>query len=135
MRLTTQTKFLRVAFLLLVAPVAASSQSASPHPLTVPLQCTQGDCPLLKGVPQTTGMRSGFVRLLPGTTVGWHTTGNNEESLVILHGNGEALIEGQPKQPFIAPAFAYIPPPTRPTVANTGNEPPEYVYVVALPNQ
>ncbi len=55
-------------------------------------------------------MRSGFVRLKPGATVGWHTTGKNEEALVILHGQGEAQIDGQAKQPFTAPALVYIPP-------------------------
>jgi mannose-6-phosphate isomerase-like protein (cupin superfamily) len=107
------------------------SQPAKPQPLTLPLSCPQGDCPLLTGVPQTAGMRSGFVRLKPGATVGWHTTGKNEEALVILHGKGEALIEGQAGQPFTAPAFVYIPPATRHNVANTGKEPLEYVYVVA----
>lgn len=106
-------------------------QTAKPQPLTVPLQCAQGDCPLLHGVPQTAGMRSGFVRLQTGATVGWHTTGKNEEALVILHGQGEALIDGQAKQPFVAPALVYIPPETRHNVANTGKEPLEYVYVVA----
>ena len=67
-------------------------------------------------------MRSGFVRLKPGATVGWHTTGQNEESLVILRGQGEALIDGQEKQTFAAPAFAYIPPNTRHNVSNTGKE-------------
>ncbi len=76
-------------------------------------------------------MRSGFVRLQPGATVGWHTTGKNEEALVILRGQGEAMIEGQAKQPFTALALVYIPPATRHNVANTGNEPLEYVYVVA----
>ena len=55
-------------------------------------------------------MRSGFVRLKPGETVGWHTTGKNEESLVILRGRGEARIEGEPARPFAAPALVYIPP-------------------------
>jgi len=118
-----------VGLLLVTAPV--SSQTANPHPLTVPLQGAQEDRPLLEGVPQTTGMRSGFVRLKPGATVGWHTTGNNEEALVILHGQGEALIDGQAKQTFVAPAFVYIPPTTRHNVANSGKEPLEYVYVVA----
>jgi mannose-6-phosphate isomerase-like protein (cupin superfamily) len=76
-------------------------------------------------------MRSGFVRLQPGATVGWHTTGKNEEALVILRGEGEALIDGQARQTFVAPAFVYIPPATRHNVANTGREPLEYVYVVA----
>ena len=76
-------------------------------------------------------MRSGFVRLTPGQSVGWHTTGPNEETLVVLHGKGAALIEGQPQQAFTAPALAYIPPATRHNVQNTGAEPLEYVYVVA----
>jgi len=76
-------------------------------------------------------MRSGFVRLKPGETVGWHSTGQNEETLVILRGKGAALIEGQPSRPFDAPATAYIPPATRHNVRNTGAGPLEYVYVVA----
>lgn len=109
----------------------APSPSTARHPLALPLRCEQGDCRMLNGVPQTTGMRSGFVRLKPGETVGWHTTGKNEEALVILHGSGEALIEGQTSQPFESPELVYIPPATRHNVANTGKEPLEYVYVVA----
>jgi len=108
-----------------------ASQTPKPLALTLPLQCAQGDCPLLHGAPQTAGMRSGFVRLKPGETVGWHTTGNNEESLVILHGRGQALLEGQAPRPFAAPELVYIPPSTRHNVANTGEGPLEYVYVVA----
>jgi mannose-6-phosphate isomerase-like protein (cupin superfamily) len=76
-------------------------------------------------------MRSGFVRLKPGETVGWHTTGKHEESLVVLRGHGEARIEGQPARAFTAPALVYIPPATRHNVANTGGQLLEYVYVVA----
>ena len=123
-------KSLVVAGLFLtVSPVY--SQTAKPQPLTMPLVCPQGDCPLLKGAPQTTGMRSGFVRLKPGEKVGWHTTGNNEEALVILHGQGTAMIDGQAGNPFVAPAFVYISPATRHNVLNTGTETLEYVYVVA----
>jgi len=50
---------------------------------------------------------------------------------VILHGQGAALIEGQPARNFAAPAIAYIPPGARHNVQNTGHEPLEYVYVVA----
>jgi quercetin dioxygenase-like cupin family protein len=116
-----------------VSPII--SQQKKPQPLTTPLACPQGDCSLLRGVPQTAGMRSGFVRLKPGATVGWHTTGKNEEALVILHGQGEALIDGQAGQPFAALAFVYIPPATRHNVANTGKELLEYVYVVAPAKQ
>jgi len=125
-----------LAVLLLAAPLC--SQLSAPHPFARSLECPSGDCPLLQGAPQTTGMRSGFVRLKPGGTVGWHTTGKNEEALVILHGQGEALIDGQAKRAFVAPAFAYIPPATRHNVSNTGKDLLEYVYVVApakLPDQ
>ncbi|MGP8247903.1 MAG: cupin domain-containing protein [Bryobacteraceae bacterium] len=118
-----------MALFLAVAPI--SSETSRPRPLALPLECPTGDCPLLRGAPQTTGMRSGFVRLKPGETVGWHTTAQNEEALVILHGRGEVLIEGQPKMTFAAPRFTYIPPATRHNVANTGKESLEYVYVVA----
>ena len=121
--------FLVSGLLLAASPI--SSQTAKPQPLTMPLVCPQGDCPLLKGAPQTTGMRSGFVRLKPGATVGWHTTGKNEEALVILHGRGTALIDGQAGKSFVAPAHVYIPPATRHNVENTGKELLEYVYVVA----
>ena len=69
------------------------SQAPSRQALILPLKCSTGDCPLLNGSPQTSGMRSGFVRLQPGNSVGWHSTGQNEESLVILHGAGEAIVE------------------------------------------
>jgi quercetin dioxygenase-like cupin family protein len=116
---------------LLIAAAYLWSQTPGPLPLAIPLTCSQSDCPVLTGAPQTTGMRSGFVRLKPGETVGWHTTGKNEEALVVLHGKGKALIDEQPGLPFIAPALVYIPPATRHNVENTGSDPLEYEYVVA----
>ena len=95
------------------------------------LDCAGNDCRLLKGFPQTAGLQSGFVRLQPGETVGWHTTGQNEETLVILHGNGEAEIEGTPAMPVAEKKIAYIPPATRHNIKNTGDAPLEYVHVVA----
>jgi len=120
-----------IGLLLLIGSRPISPQTAKPQPLTLAPQCTGGDCPLLKGAPQTVGMRSGYVRLKPGQTVGWHTTGKNEESLVILSGRGEARLEGLPARAFSAPALVYIPPAMKHNVANTGNAILEYVYVVA----
>jgi len=117
--------------LLSLALLPLSSQVHPPEPQTLPLKCAEGDCALLHGLPQTAGMRSGFVRLKPRGAVGWHTTGQNEEALVVLHGRGEARIEGQPGRAIEAPMLVYIPPATRHNVANTGDEPLEYVYVVA----
>jgi mannose-6-phosphate isomerase-like protein (cupin superfamily) len=76
-------------------------------------------------------MRSGFVRLEPGKSVGWHSTGRNEESLVILSGKGQALIERQPPRGIEASQLVYIPPATRHNIVNNGSQPLEYVYVVA----
>lgn len=135
MKLFANPAILGFSAILSLAVVPLSSETSGPQPLTRSLECPAVECPLLKGAPQTTGMRSGFVRLKPGATVGWHTTGRNEEALVILRGQGEALIDGAAKQSFIAPAFAYIPPATRHNVANTGKELLEYVYVVAPARQ
>jgi len=123
------TTVLAVAGLLFLRPLCA--QAPSSQPLTLSLECSSHECPLLHGAPQTAGMRSGLVRLKPGETVGWHSTTRHEEALVILRGRGEARIEGEPARPFAAPAMVYIPPATRHNVANTGAELLEYVYVVA----
>ena len=120
-----------IGSLVVTAVPSVLSQTATPQPLIMPLECRGGDCPLLNGVPQTAGMRSGFVRLKPGENVGWHTTGKNEESLVILTGQGEARLEGQSARSFSAPALVYIPPATKHNFANTGKGVLEYVYVVA----
>ncbi|MBV8571148.1 MAG: cupin domain-containing protein [Acidobacteriaceae bacterium] len=69
--------------------------------------------------------------LKPGQSVGWHSTGQNEESLVILAGKGEALIAGQPKREIAAKQVFYVPPATQHNIMNSGSQPLEYVYVVA----
>jgi mannose-6-phosphate isomerase-like protein (cupin superfamily) len=109
----------------------ARSAPSQHQPTTMSLDCATDDCPLLKGMPQTAGLRSGFVRLKPGATVGWHSTGQNEETLVILHGKGEAQIEGAAAMPVAERMIAYIPLATRHNVKNTGTDSLEYVYVVA----
>jgi mannose-6-phosphate isomerase-like protein (cupin superfamily) len=122
-----------IVFSFALPSAVSPSQSAPPkhQPTTVSLDCVANDCPLLKGFPQTAGLRSGFVRLKSGETVGWHTTGQNEETLVILRGKGEAEIEGAAAMPVAEKMIAYIPPATRHNVKNTGDAPLEYVYVVA----
>jgi mannose-6-phosphate isomerase-like protein (cupin superfamily) len=109
----------------------AQEQAAKRQPLTFLIDCRGGDCPLLKGAPQTSGMRGGSARLKPGESVGWHSTGQNEEALTILRGSGAANIEGHPDVPLHANMVAYIPPATRHNVTNTGNEVLEYVWIVA----
>ena len=114
-----------------LAWIQVSPETTSYQPLSFSLECAASDCQLLRGAPQTTGMRSGFVRLKPGESVGAHTTGEHEEALVILHGQGKAEVEGHPPVLFSSQKLVYIPPRTRHNVTNTGTELLEYVYVVA----
>jgi len=109
----------------------AQERAAKREPLTFPIDCPGGDCPLLKGAPQTSGMRGGSARLTPGESIGWHSTGQNEEALTILRGSGAANIEGHADVPLRANMVAYIPPRTRHNVTNTGNDVLEYVWIVA----
>ena len=46
--------------------VIAAQEHAKREPITFALDCAGGDCPLLKGSPQTSGMRGGSVKLKPG---------------------------------------------------------------------
>lgn len=117
------------AYLLVLLGFTVMNASAQ-QPLTRALNCPEKDCSLLTGVPETQGMRSGFVRLKPGESVGQHSTEEHEESLVILRGKGEAKVEDRVVQ-FSSGTLVYIPPRSRHNVTNTGTEPLEYVYVVA----
>jgi quercetin dioxygenase-like cupin family protein len=111
--------------------IGAQEPAPKREPMMFSLECAEGDCPLLKGAPQTNGMRGGSVSLKPGASVGWHSTGNNEEALTIMHGRGTANIEGHADVPLHAKMLAYIPPGTKHNVTNTGTEVLEYVWVVA----
>lgn len=86
---------------------------------------------LLKGEPQTRGMRSGRVHLGPGQACGQHSTKNHEEQLVFLAGYGELHIEGQDPLAVGEGKVAYIPPETLHDVRNTALEPLVYIYCVA----
>ncbi len=119
------------ASLLIAITIWAQEKHSKREPLTFALDCANGDCPLLKGAPQTGGMRGGSVKLRPGESVGWHSTGEHEEALVILHGSGAANIEGGADVPVHEKMLVYVPPSTKHNVTNTGAEPLEYVWVVA----
>lgn len=117
--------------LILAWHLGAQEPGAKQQPQSFSLDCPGSDCLVLKGLPQTNGMRAGSVRLQPGERVGWHSTGQNEEALTILRGSGVVNIEGQADLVLRASMLAYIPPRTRHNVTNTGSEVLEYVWVVA----
>ncbi len=88
--------------------------------------------PLLTGTPQTCGMRSGRVYLLPSQSVGEHSTKAHEELLVFLSGKGTALIGKEQTAFEIGKGkVCYIPPHTTHDMKNTGTEPLIYIYCVA----
>jgi len=129
--MTTTKLVLVFSCLALAFGAVAAQEPVKREPMTCALDCAGGDCPLLKGLPQTSGMRGGSVKLKPGESVGWHSTSANEEALIILHGSGVANIEGHPDVPLAEKMLAYIPPATRHNVTNNGTQALEYVWVVA----
>ncbi|HKE09486.1 MAG TPA: cupin domain-containing protein [Candidatus Acidoferrum sp.] len=120
--------------ILTVAFLEAQENQPLESPTSFALDCPGGDCPLLKGAPQTGGMRGGSVKLKPSESVGWYSTNQNEEALVILHGSGIASTEGGLSIPLHEKMLTYIPPGTRHNVTNSGSELLEYVWVVAPVN-
>lgn len=86
---------------------------------------------LLNGVPQTRGMRSGRVYLLPGADCGVHSTEENEEMLIFLSGSGEAVLDGGKTFKVGKGKFAYIPPQTVHNIRNNSDKPLCYIYCVA----
>ncbi len=76
-------------------------------------------------------MRSGFVTLKPGQSVGEHSTEDYEELVIVLQGNGEIETEGVGKRPISAGDVAYNPPQTKHNVHNTGAQEMRYIYVVS----
>jgi mannose-6-phosphate isomerase-like protein (cupin superfamily) len=86
---------------------------------------------LLGGAPESVTMRSGLVILAPQHSVGKHSTGQNEEILIVLAGKGEMMFKDKPSLPVEANHAVYCPPQTEHDVKNTGTEELRYVYVVA----
>jgi len=81
--------------------------------------------------PATYGLHSGRVYLKPGADCGQHTTGENEEMLVFLSGQGQAII-GEKTFPVGIGKIIYIPPETIHNIKNTSDKPLIYIFCVAL---
>ena len=80
--------------------------------------------------PKTYGFHSGRVYLKPGSDCGQHTTGINEEMLIFLSGNGQAII-GDKTFPVSKGKITYIPPQTIHNIKNTSDKPLIYIFCVA----
>ncbi len=86
---------------------------------------------LLSGPPETRFLKSGYVKLSPGESIGFHSTGRGEEIILPISGEGEVRFPGA--DPFrVSPGFMiYNPAETEHDVINTGEGVLEYIYIVA----
>jgi len=118
---------------IVISPAAlGSAQTSKPQAKVIALQSQGQDVtPVLSGPPETVTMRSGFVVLAPGKSVGKHSTQQNEELLVILDGEGEMTFRDGSKLAVRESTALYCPPETEHNVTNTGTRPLRYVYIVA----
>lgn len=130
---TLYSVFSLAALLLLAATSFAQAPGKDrPRPKVVALDNAGKDyLRVLGGPPETVTMKSGLVVLALGKSVGKHTTGQHEEVLVILSGNGEMTLRDGSKLPVEANHALYCPPETEHNVTNTGDAELRYVYVVA----
>jgi len=76
-------------------------------------------------------MRSGCVTLKPGEQIGEHSTGNYEEMLVVLSGEGQLQNEKSETMIIGGGDIAYNPPGTMHNVINTGSNELKYIFVVS----
>ena len=77
------------------------------------------------------GLKSGHVTLKPGENIGEHSTNEREEIIVILRGEGEAIIDKNKIFTIKANHALYIPPETGHDIKNSGDEDLEYVFVTS----
>jgi len=129
----SRTVFCALAWILLVSiALCQEPQRGELHAKAIALQSQGQDVtPVLSGPPETVTMKSGFVVLAPGKSVGKHSTQQNEELLVILDGEGEMKFSNGSKLAIRANTALYCPPETEHNVTNTGTGSLRYVYVVA----
>ena len=85
---------------------------------------------LLGGPPDSISMRSGYVELLPGESVGLHSTEDYEEMIVPLSGRGQLTSPGVDPLPITINFVLYNPPHTPHDVVNTSDVPLRYIYIV-----
>ena len=86
---------------------------------------------LIGGPPDSVSVRSGKVLLQPGEKVGEHSTGNYEEVIIVLEGQGQFLFGHDQALDFNSRSVLYCPPNTIHNMVNAGSIPLTYIYVVA----
>ena len=97
----------------------------------IPLTGTEKYTRLLKDGVDTVRMKSGYVVLQPGESVGEHSTEGKEEILVVLEGEAALTIEKKPAVKVPRQYVIYIPPQTLHNVENAGCEVLRYLFIVS----
>lgn len=137
---TSRWRILFIALaVLLFTPVAtytAKAENGTPQAKVIPLRSSgEQVTPVISGPPESVSMKSGYVVLPPGKSVGKHSTEQHEELLVVFEGDGEMTFKDGSKLPVKANTALYCPPQTEHNVTNTGRGDLRYVYVVANARQ
>ncbi len=132
-RLASSSRMVTVAVCALTFAAFLAGQMGQPFPRAkvVALESSAKELSVLKGPPESVSMKSGYIVLGPGKSVGTHSTEHHEELLVVLEGAGEMLFKDGSKLPVRANTAVYCPPETQHDVMNTGSHELRYVYVVA----
>jgi len=86
---------------------------------------------LLPGIPSTAGMKSGYITLKPGESVGEHKTEAKEEAIIVLEGQAQVFCAGKVLFTVKERNLVYIPPEIDHDIKNNGSKPLRYVYVVS----
>jgi quercetin dioxygenase-like cupin family protein len=86
---------------------------------------------LLAGSPESYFLKSGYVRLSPGESIGLHSTSEGEEIILPISGEGEVRYPGADPLRVSPGSMIYNPPQTEHDVINTGEDVLEYIYIVA----
>jgi len=100
-------------------------------PFVVPLGDGQRYQRLVQGVPDSSGIKSGFVTLQPEESVGEHVTESKEEVIILLGGTARISFGQGDSMLAEAPAVVYMPPETKHNVTNTGSALLRYVFVTS----
>ena len=80
---------------------------------------------------KTSGLRSGYVVLKPGESIGEHNTGPSEEVIYVAAGSGLVTYGKRGRVKIGKNAFIYIPPQTRHNVIGTGKSRLKYIYTAS----
>jgi mannose-6-phosphate isomerase-like protein (cupin superfamily) len=116
--------------LTILTAACGSPASAGLHHVKLALSPAPVEQMLLNGPPQTAGMVAGRVVLKPGEAMHRHSTENNEELLIVLHGRGQVVFGREPVT-IAAGEVLYVPPRTEHEVRNDGPEELRYIFTAA----